>query len=137
MADISITASTVLKSTNGQQLYGIAGTTITQGQALYIDTANSNVLKLADSNGTAPANTIAGMALNAASSGQPVAYVGADTAYISGGTLTAGNVIYLSDTPGGITATYADIASGSTVIILGVVNTDLTLNLNPTVGGTK
>lgn len=137
MSDISITPASVLKSSTATALSGIAGATITQGQALYIDTTASNVLKLADSNGTAPANTFAGFALNSASTGQPVQYVASDTAYICGGTLTSGNVIYLSDTPGAITATYADIASGSTVITLGVATSTTAMVLTPVVGGVK
>lgn len=137
MADLSLDPTIVIRSSTGQQVVGTAGATITQGQALYIDTANSNVLKLADSNGTTPANSCAGIALTAGSSGQPVVYVAADTALAIGATLTSGAAIYLSDTPGGITATYADIASGSTVIVLGVANTNGSLNLNPVTGGVK
>ncbi len=135
MADISITAGSVLKSVSGSFLRAISATTITAGQFVY-QLANGSI-GLADSNGTAPANTVAGVALNGASVGQPIDYVDSDPSLTSGGTLTSGNVIYLSDTPGGMTATYADIASGSTVIILGVVNTDGTLNFNPTTGGVK
>lgn len=137
MSDISITAASVLKGSSSSIFRGTiaAGVTITQGQVLY-QLANGNI-GLADSNGVAPANSVLGISLTAGSPGQPVDYVMTDAAFTSGGTLTSGNVIYLSDTPGGMTATYADIASGSTVITLGVVNTDGTLNLSPVVGGTK
>lgn len=135
MSDVSITAASVLKSSNGIIQSGIAAATITQGQVLY-QLANQT-FGLADSNGVSPANSVAGIALNAASAGQPIDYVATDTAFTTGGTFTSGAAVYLSDTPGGITATYADIASGSTVIILGVVNTDGTLNLRPVVGGVK
>lgn len=137
MADLSITAASVLKSSNGTILQGTAGATITQGQAVYIDTTDSNKIKLADSNGTAPANTCAGIALNAASSGQPVSYCGLDSAFALGATVTSGAVIYLSNTPGGLTATYSDVASGSTVIAVGGAVSTSTMNLNPQTYGTK
>ena len=140
MADISIDATLVAKSASAASTTGTAGATITQGQVLYIDTANNNVMKLADSNGGSAGDAIRQglqVALNAASSGQPVTYVTLDSALNLGLTLTSGATAYLSSTAGGITVTYADIASGSTVVQLGVVNTNGTLNFNPLVGGTK
>ena len=136
MAAISITASSVLKSATASRVTGIAGTTITAGQALYIDTGDSNKLKLADANGTAPANTFAGLAENNASAGQPVSYVGIDTGgFTIGATVLAGDTIWLSPTPGGITKTQADLVAGCTVVCLGTMLTTTTLALNPVVGG--
>lgn len=141
MADISIVAASVLRSSSGQVGTQSAGAAITQGQVLYMDTANSNVMKLADSNAGSVGDLIRQglyIALNAASTGQPISYVTLDSAFATGGTLaTSAPTIWLSNTPGGITATLADLASGSTIVQLGVVNTDLTLNFNPLVGGTK
>ena len=141
MADISITASSVLPGANTSISYGTldSGVTVTQGQALYLK-ANGN-LGLADSNGSEPANTFCGFAGSAGSPGQKITYYTSDNsnsaAYTCGGTVAAGDTIWLSDTPGGITKSYADIASGSTVIIVGIVNTDLTMKIVNLVGGTK
>lgn len=137
MSVISITAANVLKGGSSNIFRGTiaAGVTITQGQVIY-RLANGNI-GLADSNGVSPANSFEGVAVTAGSPGQPIDYVMSDIAFTSGGTLTSGDTIWLANTAGAITATYADIASGSTVIALGVVNTDGTLNLNPVVGGTK
>ena len=136
MAAISITASSVLKSATGQLQNGVAGTTITAGQALYIDTSDSNKLKLADANGTAPANTFAGLALNSASAGQPVSYCPSDAGgFTFGGTVLAGDTIWLHTTPGAITKTFADLTSGCTAIALGVATSTTAFNLNPVVGG--
>lgn len=137
MSDISITAANVLKGGSSSIFRGTigAGVTVTQGKAITVQ-ANGTIA-LADSNGTAPLNSVAGIALTGGSPGQPVDYAQTDPAFTSGGTLTSGDTIYLSDTPGGLTNAYADIASGSTVIIIGLVNTDGTLNLNPIVGGVK
>ena len=136
MAAISVTAANVLPGSNSNIQVGTAGATITQGQSLYFDSA-SGTLKLADADGTSPANTFSGIALNAGSTGQPISYTAQASALVPGGTVLAGDVIYLSPVAGGITKTYADLTSGATVIILGVVNTDLSLNLKSVVGGVK
>ena len=135
MAAISITAASVLKSSTGQVSVGTSGATITAGQSVYIDTSDSNKIKLADANGTAPANTFAGIALNAASSGQPVSYCTNDTAgFTIGATVVAGDTIWLSQTPGGLTKTIGDL-SGGIAIVVGVMLTTTTMNLTPVVGG--
>ena len=135
MAAISITAANVLKSSTGQVSVGTSGATITAGQSVYIDTSDSNKIKLADANGTAPANTFAGIALNAASSGQPVSYCTNDNAgFTIGATVVAGDTIWLSQTPGGLTKTLGDL-SGGIAIVVGVMLTTTTMNLTPVVGG--
>ena len=135
MAAISITAANVLKSSTGQVSVGTSGATITAGQSVYIDTSDSNKIKLADANGTAPANTFAGIALNAASSGQPVSYCTNDNAgFTIGATVVAGDTIWLSQTPGGLTKTIGDL-SGGIAIVVGVMLTTTTMNLTPVVGG--
>ena len=136
MAAISITAANVLKSASGSVANGIAGASITAGQALYIDTGDSNKLKLADANGTAPANTFAGIALNAATAGQPVSYCTNDTAgFTIGATVLAGDTIWLSPAAGGLTKTFADLATLDKVIVVGVMLTTTTMNLTPVTGG--
>ncbi len=138
MADLSIVAASVLATSTAplQYLPAAAGVTITQGQVLYKTTLNT--LGLADSNGVSPANTFEGISLCGASPGQPVIYVKADATFTFGATSTSGLVLYLSNTAGGITATYSDIAAGSTVITLGTVLTGgTTMILSPIVGGVK
>lgn len=138
MGDISVTPANVRKST-GQTLPGVAGAALTAGQYVYADTSTSPpTINLSDANGGSAgsaARNVSGVTLNNAATGQPVDYTALDPKLVSGGTLTAGTVVYLSQTPGGITATIGDLASGSTVIALGVVNTDLTLNFSPVKGG--
>ena len=135
MADISITAANVLKSSNGVILRATSAATITAGSIIY-QLADLTV-GLADSNGTTPANSVFGVAINGATSGQPVNYVATDTGLTFGGTTTVGLVLYLSNTPGAVTSTYADLASGSTVIALGVATSSTVVNFNPTTGGVK
>lgn len=111
MADISKTPASVLASATALTASGVAGATIAAGDNLYIDTAASNVLKLADSNAAAPASTVAGIALNGAASGQPVKYVYEDSDFTPGATLTVGQTYVQSSTPGG-TAAIADLTTG-------------------------
>ena len=136
MADISITATGVLKSSTGSVSVGTAGATITAGQAVYVDTGDSNKIKLADADGASPAFTFAGIALNAASSGQPVSYCTNDTAgFTIGATLAAGDVIYLAPNPGGLTKTFADLLTTDKVVVVGVMLTTTTMNLTAIQGG--
>lgn len=135
MADISVTAANVLPSASAIIRSGIAGATITQGQTLYIDSANNYVLKLADSDGVALVATVAGIAINAASAGQKVSYVVSDSAFVIGATILAGDDVWLSDTPGGITKTRAELEAGDYIVHLGVMTSTTTMNLNITIGG--
>lgn len=137
MADLSVTAASVLPGLGAVKLVGIvaAGVTITQGQ--YLCQLSDLTIGLADSNGTSPANSICGVALTGGSPGQPIVYATAAPKLVTGATLVSGDAVWLSNTPGGITKTYADIASGSTVILLGAANTDLSLNFSPIVAGVK
>jgi hypothetical protein len=108
MADLTVTAASVLW-TSGTKEVGIAGAAITAGQALYIDTANSNVLKLAQADGTALEATVAGVALHAAGTGQPVSYATTGS-IINIGATTAKVHYVVSATAGGV-APIADIAT--------------------------
>jgi hypothetical protein len=140
MADLSITAASVLASANAIKLTGViaSATTVTAGKVLY-KTAD-NTYGLADSNGVSPINGANGVyvALTGGGAGQPVTFVATDSALVIGAATTVGVPIYLSsDAAGGMTETFADVDSNSTVVCLGVTTASGTLNLNPTIGGTK
>lgn len=119
MAAISITAANVFPSASSTKpVYKLAaGVTVTQGQAVTLDASNN--LILADANGVALANTFLGFALSAGSPLQWIAVDTGDTGYTAGGTLAVGPV-YIHTTAGAITQTFADLTSGSTVIIAGM-----------------
>ena len=135
MADLSITAANVLQSSGTSVSSGVASTAITRGQYVYV-LANGTI-GLADSNGTTPANSIAGCAIADIATGQTCFYVASDSGFTPGFSATAGDTIWLSDTPGAATKTYADIASGSTVIPLGVMTSSTVMKFSPIVGGVK
>lgn len=132
MAALSITAANVRISSQAQTATGTLGATVTQGQSLYVDTANSNVLKLYDADAAAPANVFAGIALTAGAANQPCLYVVTDPSFTPGATILAGDTIWGSTTAGGITKTAADVSgSGVNVTPLGVGLTTTTMNLKP------
>ena len=120
MADLTVTAANVSLQ-DGKIGHGTAGATITAGRALYRDAADGNKLKLANAD-TAGTATVAGIALNSASSGQPVAYVTGGI-YNAGATVAVGTVYVLSDAAAGGIAPVSDFATGSdgsTVSVIGV-----------------
>lgn len=132
MADISITAASVLSGANAKIEDGIAGATITAGQLVYRDAATGRYL-LSDANGAAAAKTVRGVALNGASAGQPLK-IQKKGLITAGGTLTAGISYYLSDTPGGL-CPVADVGTGEDYVFVGIATTTAILNLNPTASG--
>ena len=118
MADLSITAASVLAGSGATTEPGSLGATITSGQVIYKDTADS-LFKLADNNSaTAAARSPYGIALNGGATGQPCKVLREGDITI-GSTLTAGVTYYLSDTPGGI-CPVADLASGEYPTIIGI-----------------
>jgi hypothetical protein len=134
MADLSITAASVIPSANATIAIGVAGATIVAGQSLYIDTANSNVLKLYDADGSALTSTMAGIALGGAASGQSVRYVTADPALVLGCTMAVGDTLWGSDTAGGLTITFADLEAGDYITCVGVctvVNSAINFKMIP------
>lgn len=118
MADITVTPANVVTYAGGSYETGTAGATITAGQTLYKDSADDNKLKLADANASATTATVCGIALHAATSGQPIRYqTGGDVN--PGATVTVGTIYVQSGTAGGI-APSADLLTGLYATILGV-----------------
>src|SRR5579859_2904069 len=78
MADVSIVQSAVQPNANTQIGRGTVGgsTTITQGQAVYLDPATLTIMPAkADSvTGSVPAANLVGVALDQAAPGQPITY---------------------------------------------------------------
>jgi hypothetical protein len=142
MADLSVTAASVLASAAvtgvNARTTAVAGEAIAIGQTVYIDTANSNVIKLADANASALTGTVAGIAITGASAaGQPITYATLDSAFTHGlAGVTAGAVIYQSNTPGAMTITYGDLTSAASYVsVLGVATSATQMKLKPIVTG--
>lgn len=133
MSDVSITAANVLAGANAKKRTGIAGATITAGQAVYEDSSDSFKFKLADANASAATAKCVGIALHGASSGQPLTIVEEDDDFTPGGTLSISaaaddGVYVLSGTAGGI-APIGDLASGWYPVIVGVAKSASKMNL--------
>lgn len=131
MADLSVTAANVLGvSGSFAKSECVAGATIAAGDVVYVDTAASNVLKLAQADGTALEATVKGIALNGAATGQPVSICTSGSLNV-GATLTVAEIYILSANAGKI-APASDLASSSYCSILGVASsaTNLKLTIN-------
>lgn len=128
MADLTITAASVVAGDGSTVVSGTAGVTITAGQAVYKDSTTGKYA-LADSDSdTAAAKRAVGIALNGAALNQPIKVLTAGAITI-GATLTAGTAYYLSDTAGGI-CPVADIGSGENVCLLGLAASASVLNVD-------
>ena len=101
MADISVTPANV-ELVSGSHRSGVAGEAISAGQALFIDTTDSNQLKKLDVDLSAAASVCCGIAISNASTSSLVVYALPESIINTGATLVAGTRYYGSDTAGGI-----------------------------------
>lgn len=120
MADIVVTAGSVLKGSDATVEEGIAGATVTAGQPVYKDSTDSDKLKLADANASLATAAAVGIALHGASSGQPLKYQTGGSIN-PGGTVAIGTIYVVSATAGGIaTHAAADLTTAMRTTIIGV-----------------
>lgn len=125
MADLVLTPSAIIAGSNSAQEHGTAGETITAGKSVYKSAATKKWM-LADSNSaTAAARQAGGIALNGASDGQPITVHKSGDLTV-GAVLTAGQAIYLSDTPGGL-CPLADVGAGEYVCLIGLAKSTTVL----------
>jgi len=128
MSDLVITAANVVKGSGSRTQVGTAGASITPGQVVYLDSA-TNTYKLSDcDSATASVRSPAGIALNTASSNQPLSILTSGSITI-GATVTAGVAYYLSATPGGI-CPVADLGTGDYPVILGIATSASVINID-------
>ena len=121
MADLTITAAQVLKSTGAVVETGNAGETITQGQSVYRKAADKEIYK-ADANVAAAEAAAVGIALNSAADGQPIKFQTDGSITLGAGAAPVEGTVYVvSATAGGI-APVADLVSTNYVTTLGVGN---------------
>lgn len=118
MADITITAANVVPYSNAVKKQVTAGATITAGMPVYKDTSTGKYVAADADSATALARSPVGIALHAASDGQPLTIqTGGDINM--GATLTVGTIYCLSDVAGAVRPS-ADNSTGDYVTILGV-----------------
>jgi hypothetical protein len=130
VADLSITSANVSPNAGATVRSGTAGATIAAGQVVYIDENDNRKLKLAVNTSRA-ASLVAGVALNGASSGQPIDYVHSGP-YAHGATATStGDIYVLSSTAGGIeTSTNASTNDWVSIIGVGISATEMSVRLH-------
>ena len=137
MADFSITATNVVAplSSSGQppKTAGVAGETITAGQALYRKSADSKLWK-AQCDGTAEEASFVGIAINGATAGQTVTYVASGSLTMGSAFAAAGKTVVVSSTAGGI-APIADLTTGNYLSIVGYTTSASVLEVKPEVRG--
>lgn len=128
MADISVTAASVVPQGGARVVHGTAGATVTAGQVVYRE-ASSGKYKLADNDSaTAEVRSAGGIALNGASDGQPLAVATAGPVTFNA-VLTAGTEYYLSGTAGGI-APRADVTTGDDPVRVGMARSTTVLDID-------
>lgn len=132
MADLSITASSVVAGNGTPTKTGTAGAAIAAGEIVYLDTAATGKWQLADSDAASAeargrtANV--GVALNSAAANQPLV-VQTGGPVTLGAVLTAGSAYYLSGTAGKI-CPLADVSGGEYYVLLGLAASTSVLNLD-------
>lgn len=127
MADLSLTAASVLAGTGAETENGNLGAAVTAGQVLY-KKASDGLWYLADNNSaTAEVRQASGIALNGGGIGQPVRVLRSGPVTI-GATISAGVAYYLSDTPGGI-CPVADLAGGEYPCLIGIATSTTVLDV--------
>ena len=136
MADIAITAASVLASASAQHRkeYNFGYASATAGQHVYL--ATTNLWQLVDSNAAVTGNeltALCGITLNGGGANQPADVCVYDTDFTPGGTLTNGSTVYSSTTAGGITHDVP--TTGAFPRILGIAKSTTKMVLNPTASG--
>lgn len=129
MAAISITAANVVPSGSSYNTEtGVAGASITAGQPVYKDASDANKIKLADCDASSAAAAVVGVALHAASTGQPITYQNTGSITI-GGTVVAGTIYVAGATAGAINPA-SDLTTNWRTSIIGVATSASVIRLN-------
>lgn len=118
MADISITAASLIPSANATIIRGTAGATLARGNVVYKNTSNVWVKAKADASGTYAGQ---GIALVDSASGQPTLILTKDPALAIGATVTEGVQLAVSAANAGAIAPSTDISSGSWKHVFGIM----------------
>lgn len=130
MADLSITASSVIAGTGATKVTGTAGETITAGMTVYLNASNK---WMKASNQTATKANCGGIALNGASDGQPLVVQNGGDITVNA-VLTTAATYTLSDTDGGIRLD-SENGSADYKTILGVAKSTTSLAIKLNVSG--
>jgi hypothetical protein len=113
MADITITGASVGVNDSGKVIIGQAGSIITRGDVVYLDSSDGKY-KLADATDATKANAVGFAQSECAADGYFVISVRGEVA--AGATLTKGEIYYLSATAdAGAICPFSDLGAGDHV----------------------
>ena len=133
MADLVITAANVVPDDDAIVVDGaLCGATITAGDSVYVDEADSNKIKLCDGNDAA-SSVCAGVALCGSSDGQPISYCTIGRVII-GAAVAVGIAYYVTDNAGGI-GTWAEVQVASYATLVGIGVSTTKIEIAPLVTG--
>lgn len=128
MAALTITAANLAPASNAIIKHGMAGAAIGAGKSVYLD-PDDNLVKLADNDAVnTQEHDAVGISLNAtAAAGQPVSYQkGGDLSF--GAILTKGETYCVGGTAGDIVPR-ADVTTGDELVILGIASSTSVLQV--------
>ncbi len=128
MADLVITATSVVPAASAKLETGVAGEAITAGQMVYKAAASGKFFKADCDSATAEVRSPVGLAVNGGAANQPLTIVKKGQVTL-GAVLTEGVGYYLSGTAGGI-CPVADLGSGDYPVFLGFAISPSVLNLD-------
>ncbi len=133
MADLSITAASVLAGAGSSISNGTAGGTVTAGQPVYQDVSDGNQWKAADANASILTAAAIGIALHASLDNQPLQVLTAGPITI-GATVAIGTTYVLSSAAGGICPNL-DATTGWYKTIIGVATSATVIQVTLNVSG--
>lgn len=120
MADLNISPSNTLASSDSRKVNGIAAVSITAGQALYRDATGLYRLAFAS---TLAESKFEGIALCAAEPGQPVVLAWYDPDLdIGTANMSKGQIYCVSSNAAGAVAPIGDLTAGDYVTVVGIAN---------------
>jgi hypothetical protein len=126
VADLTITAASVVAGEDADFFQATAGETLTAGMPVYLDSTTNQLLG-ADCTDSMDTAEVKGIALHAASLDQPLRCQTAGEITI-GATVVLSTIYILSDN--GLICPAADLASGDYTTIIGVASSATKLRLN-------
>lgn len=133
MADLSLTAGSVVADDGFSFVDGIAGETVTAGQVVYLKASDGKYWKAHCETSSATANVV-GVLLNGASAGQPVRVQ-------TGGSITIGATVTVAKpyvlSTAGLIAPVDDLAQNDWVTHLGIATTAAKIALKIQVSGVQ
>lgn len=131
MANLTVTAASVLASASATVEKVTAGATVTAGQPVYKDSSDGDQYKPAQA--TSTKENAVGIALTASSDGQPLVICKKDSGFKPGATVAVGVVYAVSATSGAI-APIGDLTTNDYATIIGVGTSTSTINMDLTAG---